>query len=323
MVAMRYDVALKAELPHIHPTFPETTICCPFHGDRNPSCYVNMMTGLFHCKSCPAHGDFLILWQQLTQQFDGIQSVMQLRNVPGIFADLSASIQQYSQQECDEVTESEKREQAARRAYWIYSQMEEVNWHTVEDHYLLRRGFTPETLNHFQVRLNPNYGDHSIVIPLYHQYRFQGFVARRDVDGVRDKYRNSKGFSRKGVIVGDLEVGTVILTEGFTDRMMLRQWGVNNVASLMGNMITDIQLQLLRRYAKKVISCMHNDQAGRTGLLALKMALESYGIPVIQFPYPDGVDDIAEMSEEQFRSAWIKIDSQYEFISFEKKLIAA
>jgi len=44
---------------------PEAVGLCPFHDDTNPSLYVNLDKGVYHCKSCGAKGDVFRFYQDI------------------------------------------------------------------------------------------------------------------------------------------------------------------------------------------------------------------------------------------------------------------
>jgi DNA primase len=57
--------------------------------------------------------------------------------------------------------------------------------------------------------------------------------------------------------------GSLILTEGYMDTIALHQAGFKNAVAGLGTALTREQAQLLSRYAKEVIICYDNDEAGR------------------------------------------------------------
>ena len=52
-----------------------TSVCCPFHEDRNPSLSIHLVSGGFHCFSCGAHGGDLIDFHKKRYQMTFIQTV--------------------------------------------------------------------------------------------------------------------------------------------------------------------------------------------------------------------------------------------------------
>jgi len=42
----------------------EWVVICPFHDDHKPSMNINIKSGMFHCHSCDAEGDFIKFYQK-------------------------------------------------------------------------------------------------------------------------------------------------------------------------------------------------------------------------------------------------------------------
>jgi DNA primase len=103
--------------------------------------------------------------------------------------------------------------------------------------------------------------------------RVLGFGARALRPDDRPKYLNSSDNSvfHKGrqVYGADLaraaaaRAGRVVLVEGYTDAIALRQAGVAEVVGSMGTALTDQQVDALRRLAPTVLFCQDPDAAGQ------------------------------------------------------------
>src|SRR5258705_8676256 len=87
-----------------------------------------------------------------------------------------------------------------------------------------------------------------------------------------------------------IETGTAVVVEGYTDVVMAHQYGASNVVSILGTAMTEQHVNLLRRFAKKIVLLFDADEAGsvavdRSGELFLTKDVEiSIG------SMPDGVD---------------------------------
>jgi DNA primase len=100
-----------------------------------------------------------------------------------------------------------------------------------------------------------------------------GFGARAIAPDDRPKYLNtseSELFHKGGLVYGaDLaraaaaKAGRVVLAEGYTDVIALRQAGVPETVCSMGTALTDAQAHALRRLAPKVLFCQDPDAAGQ------------------------------------------------------------
>ena len=103
--------------------------------------------------------------------------------------------------------------------------------------------------------------------------RVLGFGARALRPDDRPKYLNSSDnavFHKGRLVYGaDLaraaaaRAGRVILVEGYTDAIALRQAGVPEVVGSMGTALTDQQIDALRRLAPTVLFCQDPDAAGQ------------------------------------------------------------
>jgi len=90
------------------------------------------------------------------------------------------------------------------------------------------------------------------------------------------KYLNSPEtplFSKSRVAFGlDLakqkivETRTVAVVEGYTDVVMAHQFGVSNVVSILGTAMTEQHVQLLRRFADRIVLLFDPDEAGDTAV---------------------------------------------------------
>src|ERR687895_2203638 len=119
--------------------------------------------------------------------------------------------------------------------------------------------------------------------------RVLGFGARALRPDDRPKYLNSSANAvfRKGRVVygADLaraaaaRAGRVVLVEGYTDAIALRQAGVAEVVGSMGTALTDQQVDALRRLAPTVLFCQDPDAAGQEAVVRGVRAVSRSGGP--------------------------------------------
>jgi DNA primase len=120
--------------------------------------------------------------------------------------------------------------------------------------------------------------------------RVLGFGARAlRPDDRGPKYLNSSDnavFHKGRVVYGaDLaraaaaRAGRVVLVEGYTDAIALRQAGVAEVVGSMGTALTDQQVDALRRLAPTVLFCQDPDAAGQEAVVRGVRALNRSGGP--------------------------------------------
>ncbi len=175
--------------------------------------------------------------------------------------------------------------------------------------YMLRRGFTLETLARWEIGWDPE--TQSDVIPVRFQGELVGLI-RRPHSGKPAKYVTSWGFVKSDYLLGwDLidSERCVTVVEGPLDAAWLDQHGRRAVA-LMGSSISDQQADLLARRFERVTLALDADNPGRVGTLeALRHPfLRRLWVDVL--PIPAGHKDVGDCSLEELdmaydcRSAW-------------------
>ena len=166
--------------------------------------------------------------------------------------------------------------------------------------YILRRGFTPQTLRHWGFRYDADL--QALIIPVFDLggEKLVG-VIRRMVPPVRPgfpKYLYSPGFRRAEHLFGGHlhpREGTVILVEGPLDAVWLHQNGYPEAVALMGVYCSKRQQALLARLGTTVILCLDNDEAGWEGTERLMSQLSPLG-DVMVAPLLAGRKDAQELT---------------------------
>lgn len=287
---------------HIPITSTKQKILCPFHGDINASLLVDVDDGKWFCFGCQMGGDafrFHKEYQNQLKNYNDIDILMKYNK-----------IKQGSNQSKDVLTQviEEKKDkfyyrQKMLEAKDFYYGLKKVNWEKDEtevSYYMEYRGFKRKTLT--QAKAKYTYQDnYPIIFPILDSGRFKGWVCRTidtEIEKKR-KYLYNTGFRRRYVLAGDYDSKVVMLVEGYMDKMKANQLGVKNVAALLGWKITKFQIEKLKESGVKVIiSALDNDKCGKLGTKELKEHFD-----VITFPYPEGVKDMGDMTQEQFNKA--------------------
>jgi DNA primase len=110
--------------------------------------------------------------------------------------------------------------------------------------------------------------------------------------------------------------GTAIVVEGELDAISSWQMGVKNVAAVKGTALTDDQIRLLSRLARKVILALDTDLAGdaaaRRGItLAHGAGLE---VKVARFGKYKDPDEAAQKNPEEYKQALIKAAGVWDYL---------
>jgi DNA primase len=141
--------------------------------------------------------------------------------------------------------------------------------------------------------------------------RVLGFGARRMSDDDRGpKYLNSSDndvFHKGRIVYGaDLaraaaaKAGRVVLVEGYTDAIALRQAGVAEVVGSMGTALTDGQVGALDRLAPTVLLCQDPDAAGQEAAqkgataLSQRAGVRPLDVRVVRLPPGEDPADVVQ-----------------------------
>jgi DNA primase len=87
-----------------------------------------------------------------------------------------------------------------------------------------------------------------------------------------------------------IESGVAVVVEGYTDVVMAHQFGATNVVSVLGTAMTEQHVNVLRRFARKIVLLFDADEAGD---LAVNRAVELFltqDVEIAIASMPDGVD---------------------------------
>lgn len=277
-------------------------IVCPFHEDVNPSMIVNLEEGSWFCFGCGLAGDAIKFVKLMEAGQNGLNDLQAYKKYLQILkSDKCSDIKLNMSQRNLEPPQRDLYNQA----YDYYHGLKKVNWMNPDEpeitqakHYMVKRGFNPETLRKCKAKItyNRNYG---LIFPMLDNGKFKGWVCRTMVKAVEQKrkYLYNEGFSRATTLVGDY--GTkdyVFVVEGYMDRLKFVQFGEENVVAILGWKMSAQQIQKLKdKGITKVISALDNDECGRKGTKFLKQHFD-----VTRFSYLKGIKDPGEMTKELF-----------------------
>ena len=305
---------------HIYQNQEIYKVACPFHGDVNPSLQINLPKKYFYCYGCGAHGSTLDLLRLSHPTYSPFRIMEELnsileeegRGVIGGGKELST----LSSTESDNSFVENKLTysqgiQLAKNFYFTlpttnwykfsveqYDQSEEENYFRIK-HYLLKRGFTPRILMKYGAKYTYK-EDYPVVFPIYDNNVFRGYVMRTDdpfVEANR-KYMYNKGFKRERTPAGQYKTSTLILVEGFLDRLKANELGLNNVVAILGWKVTGTQLSKFKKAGvKKILCALDNDEAGNKGYHYLKLIEKTNNFSVERIHYPKGTKDFGELTK--------------------------
>lgn len=282
----------------------EFKIVCPFHQDVNASMQITLHENFFYCHGCAKSGDALQFVLYVNNKMDSLQACMEYYKI------LKSKTVKHIHVEKRAKIKSDNK-QALIEAHDYYFGLKNVNWikeQCDEKDYMIKRGFTPSTLNKCKAKLTYN-NSYPIIFPMFDLGHFRGWVCRTTNKSIEQKrkYLYNEGFSRRNTLVGDYNAKVVVLVEGYMDRLKFKQFGAKKVAAILGWKVTEQQITKLKEQGVDfVISALDNDTCGEKGTAYLRKFFK-----VIRFQYPKGIKDPGDMDQKTFDIANQKTKKLY------------
>lgn len=157
--------------------------------------------------------------------------------------------------------------------------------------------------------------------------RVLGFGARAMHENQLPKYLNTSetAIYRKGRSLFGLDLarphatreGRVIVVEGYTDVIALRQGGIENVVASMGTALADEQVAELARLARVVLLAFDADRSGQEAMLRVQRAAAGRGIDLKVVRLPDDKDPCDLLLEEGPDSFATRAREAISFLQFQ------
>lgn len=262
-------------------------ILCPFHEEHTPSCSVSLEREYFFCFGCEEQGDLI----RLIAKLEGITDLQALRRLVqirrGIPKDarvmFSAAISSHSNPQVS-------------RTY--FRALVKPDWEAMPRSYMRMRGFSPETLRRFDVRIN-DWAEYETIWPIRENGIFKGYQMRAS-DDRPVKYLFSRGLHKKEVVYGDLRLGSgrpLVMVEGALDRWAVWQNAYKYVASTLNWATSEVQAKKLAAGKPSMYIAAHdNDEPGEEGFALLKRQMRKLtpDIPVVRLTLPRWCHDPAD-----------------------------
>lgn len=300
-------------------------VICPFHDDKNASMQININKAFFYCYAeCGAKGSSLELYRSFQQlehpdreppsDLKCLLAIKKLVKQAEANGDVPP-IYNYTNNTSYSV-ESQKvsYREGLTQARDFYYNLPETNWYkpgieegTEAKHYMKHRGFSAKLLKQAGAKCSFNRW-YPIVFPMFENGIFRGYVMRTfdpEVEANR-KYMYNRGFKRERTLAGtfgtrkasgsSVEKQTVVIVEGFLDKLKANQLGIQNVVAILGWKLTQTQIKKLQKAGVKTIICgTDNDEAGRKGYRYMKRIAPHTGFSVKRLRYPKGIKDMGDV----------------------------
>lgn len=295
-------------------------VICPFHDDRNASMQINVNKAFFYCYAeCGAKGGSLELYRSFwllkhpnENPPSDLQCLLAIKKiVKEAQADGTSNIyNNYNNTSYSVENSKVSYKEGITQARVFYFNLPVPNWYKpskveeVEEEtrqckaYMKSRGFGSKLLTDAQAKPSLNKW-YPIVFPLFENGIFRGYVMRtfdKEVEANR-KYMYNRGFKRERTVAGEFKHETVLIVEGYLDKLKANQLGIKYVAAILGWKLTQTQIKKLQKAGVKRILCgTDNDEAGRKGYRYMKRIAKASGFQVKRIRFPKGVKDIGEIN---------------------------
>lgn len=164
--------------------------------------------------------------------------------------------------------------------------------------YMRRRGFSPDTLDDWEVLCTDQY----VLIPVKTRKGDTVGLIFRHWDEEKPKYLYNKGFKAHDYLFGSshyIPDDFAFVVEGALDVMWLHQHGFRNSVAILGTRLSETQIKLLHKLTDGVCLCFDNDVAGRDATYRAIKQLRIEGFEVKVLVLPREVKDLKELSSEQ------------------------
>ena len=305
---------------------------CPFHQEKSASFTVSPSRQIFHCFGCGAGGNVFTFLTRITGASfpETVRDLGRRVGIEVEEASVASGVQAQQANRTEHVNQTAARwfhenlradqQGAEARAYLAERGIQHatidrfgigvapVEWDGLLKA-MVKQGYTPQDL-----------ASAGLVIPrdsgtgYYDRFRGRvmltitdlrqrvvGFGGRVLGDGT-PKYLNSPDtpLFKKGQTLFALDVAreaigrtkTVIVVEGYFDAIALHQAGLTNTVATLGTALTPEHVQMLRRFASKVVLLFDPDAAGvRAALRGLDLFVNSgLGVKVVTLPAGDDPD---------------------------------
>lgn len=317
---------------------------CPFHEERTPSFSVNAQDKLFYCFGCGKGGD-VITFVRETESLDFAEAVEWLADRYRVPIEYEESSPRREAERSRRERLHALLERATgfyEHALWESNAGADARGYLRERglgdeicrEYRLgfaqggptlarkarEKGFTAAELSAAGLvnRRGNDYFSGRLLFPLADaRGRVVGLGARRlrEDDPLRAKYVNSPEgelFHKQAIVYGlhrareaIAKQTRVVVVEGYTDVLALRQAGFLPVVASMGTALTERQLKELARMTRRLYLCFDADAAGEAATLRGMELAAAQGFDVRIVALPPGLDpaDAAEGFEDRLGGA--------------------
>jgi DNA primase len=316
---------------------------CPFHGEKTPSLSINAEEGLFYCFGCGAKGDVITFVREL-EHLDFVEAVEKLAARSGIelhYDDAATSREHQQRAKLHDALDRAFEwyhdrlltapDAASARAYLRAERgydgdlvrQYRLGWAPEGWDTLVRAIKVPEdqlraaglALVNSAGRLNDAFRGR-ILFPIFDAAgKAVGLGGRILPDGQGPKYKNTAEtavYNKSRVLYGlnwakksVVEVGEVVVCEGYTDVIGLHQAGVPQAVATCGTALAEGHLRLLTNFARRIVLAYDADSAGQAAAERFYQWERTFEVDIVVAALPPGADpaDLARRDPDGLRAA--------------------
>jgi len=315
---------------------------CPFHAEKTGSFYVNAVDGLYHCFGCQASGDAITFVRE-QEHLDFVQAVERLAAKAGVtlnydkpgesktraerrrLADVLAAAEDWYHQRLLSAPDAAGARRYLRDRGFDGDEVRgwRVGW-APDDWDALARGLRLSKKDAEDTglgRLNSrgrvnDFFRNRILFPIHDaDGSTVGFGGRIMPGGDGGKYINTpqtRLYDKSRVLfgldrakTGIVAADEVVVCEGYTDVTAFFRVGVPRAVATCGTALTDDHVQLLRRFARRIVLAFDADAAGQAAAERFYQWESRFDLDVVVAALPAGVDpaDLALEAPERLADA--------------------
>lgn len=270
---------------------------CPFHSNhRTPAGEVDKETGMFFCFSCHKHAEIVELVMHVSGRtyFEAARFIKSKETEQDISAEIGKKLVKKPDYEPYDIPTIKRLHEQAMQSERAMS-------------YYNGRQITKQSVEKFGLGYSEK--QDMVTIPIYAPDGVPvGFVGR-SVEG--KDFKNTPRLPKSKVLFNFHRVKTsneVYVVESSFDAIRLDQCGMPAVATL-GSMVSNFQIDLLKKYFNNVYVVADNDEAG--GHMAERLQKSLGGIvSVVQLDKQ--YKDIGDMSDDVIKTLQVSFDTSIE-----------
>lgn len=303
----------------------EKMICCPVHGESNPSMGISAEKGICHCFSCGFAGDFAkLLMYSLPEKFGLDTETKDKERKTGIRAYRRASdflSERYDLEVHDvdsKIFHVKRYEESRKLKEGATLEKESIPVFRLAPfmsgketyQYFFDRGFTKTEMREFMI--GRDLENETVTIPVFNEDKTLAGIIGRYISPNRKKnerYKIYNNFKRGGILypLDKFEGDTAILVEGQFDAIRLYQYKYQNVLATLTNSVSQSQIKWLIENCEKVIYIGDSDKRGLEGRENFYEKMRGK-ISVRFTEFPDHGKDVCDWTEKEIAEV---INSSY------------